>query len=81
MDSHMARYVIYLATFNILESKEKTCNFPKILPPSMLKIMFQVLSKSLFLEIYFIFLPIVLLVIKNYFYFKIRLSITDHYML
>lgn len=40
----------------------------------MLKIMSQVLSKSLFLEIYLIYLPIVFIVIKSYCYFKIGLA-------
>lgn len=74
MDIHMARHVIYLVIFNILESKEKTSNLPKILSPSMLKIMSQVLSKSLFLEIYSIHLPIVLLESKSFCYFKVGLA-------
>lgn len=33
MDIHMARHVIYLVMFNILESKEKTSNLPKFYLP------------------------------------------------
>lgn len=37
--SHVPRHIIYLVTLSILESEEKSHNFPKILSPSTFQIM------------------------------------------